>query len=868
MADLYYIEEDYYSPSLGYFVYTADASVSIQTTVTTLCSADKIKDTASNLTCAVTTLCSADKIIGAASSLTSSATLNCLTGVIRNAVISPVSLFSTSMTISVTSSRSIDCSVAVTLACGATVNRSTAVSLSTIVSLSLQADRTRGLTSSITTTVTQSTSAAVTRTASVTSSNQFTQTTAVTRIRSGSQTTTASFTQTTANSRVRFALATPSAVFTQTTVASRRRASAVSLQAQTTLVCSALNLNLITANLSTSATLSCNFRLSTLGGRAVITSAATLNATAINLVGYGWGDIRSLLHFQDNLVDSVTTTTLTGSVSSYFNGATNFGRAALDPSNILADRTTGSGITTIGTQDFTYDVKLKAAANVGYPTGLYSGILARFRDADNTDYVYQLEYEESTGTTFNLKFVQDRISTSSRTTLVTNTFTASTDSGDIPYSVLKHIKLIRKSGVLYFYVDGVVRSNTVAFTSNLGSEVYVARQMFYPSGPLLFAGKLDESCLRIGGSYSTADFTPPVTPYGPASFAYAGLNSNFTSTVTGNHRVRLGVSNLIARATVNVTAIRLIGPIISIVACQATLTAAVRKNMKSTCSAQVVATTSTINTRLRRNIVYLNSTVTVTATAKKLIGIVANLNAPFTTNVTAKRLLSGQSNMVAFNTQTTAVVKNARGTITMESKATVNCLAIKTGEVVVQSQSNAIVTASFLKTPQPRLYSFALTTTATLTVTVSKISRSPIYLNTIATVQANVTYISVNTIPLSAIFTQSANVSAGKIVIVDMQTNFTSSVVIKKTMYGVIAMSAFNTLLSVGTKVTIDPWYQLVVPPETRLRKITQETGILVVDSENRVNIIKEEIRTITVPTETGVWHIPFSPLVGTRRIQ
>jgi hypothetical protein len=52
--------------------------------------------------------------------------------------------------------------------------------------------------------------------------------------------------------------------------------------------------------------------------------------------------------------------------------------------------------------------------------------------------------------------------------------------------------------------------------------------------------------------------------------------------------------------------------------------------------------------------------------------------------------------------------------------------------------------------------------------------------------------------------------------------------------------SAFNSQLTVGEIINIDPALQLMIEPETRINKIPQETRVLSIESETRVNIIKD----------------------------
>jgi hypothetical protein len=357
-----------------------------------------------------------------------------------------------------------------------------------------------------------------------------------------------------------------------------------------------------------------------------------------------------------------------------------------------------------------------------------------------------------------------------------------------------------------------------------------------------------------------------------ASYSSSGLSwsdaTDYTECVVWIPLV--GRSAMSSRFTSNVVARRNIGPIISSMSASATVTVSAVKTARTTRTLSAQFTAVTRNTRIRRQIAYLNSQATVSPAARKIVGTASNQIARFTTSQTARKTVSGRSTITAFNTVTSVNAKNATGTIVMESRATLNCLAVKTGEVVIQSVSTATTTINFLKQPQPRLFSVAASTTATMQVTARKIARSPVYLNSTVTANIEATYIIVNTFPMSAQFTLDVDAFAGYIATSNLSViaTTTSNTLNCRIRPGVISITAFATELVVGTRVTIDPFLTLTVPPETATKRIHQETSLLAVDSENRVNIITQEQRTITVPTETSTWHLPTAKVVGLRRVK
>lgn len=114
MADLYYIESDYFTPDAGYYVYTADAG----------------------------------------SAVTSTATMTCNAGKLQSAAVTITSAFSPTLTVDVLKNHAAVLDAVSSLSATASINRSTAVALSTIGDLNAMAARTVDITQSLTSTAT------------------------------------------------------------------------------------------------------------------------------------------------------------------------------------------------------------------------------------------------------------------------------------------------------------------------------------------------------------------------------------------------------------------------------------------------------------------------------------------------------------------------------------------------------------------------------------------------------------------------------------------------------------------------------------------------------------------------------------------
>jgi hypothetical protein len=214
---------------------------------------------------------------------------------------------------------------------------------------------------------------------------------------------------------------------------------------------------------------------------------------------------------------------------------------------------------------------------------------------------------------------------------------------------------------------------------------------------------------------------------------------------------------------------------------------------------------------------------------------------------------------------TTQARADFKGQASLTSTATMSCSAIATKRAV------ASITSQFTTTTVNRRLrdnAIAASTVATLTATPRKDTGGIAQLQTTATLIGSpfTTWRGEVYMNSNAVVTVTA--IAGYIAGSNMSVTATMSVSATRTRSTTAAFTAFNTQLTIGTKLTLDPYYQLVVARELSVKKIRQETAILTLDAENRLNTVQLEDRTLRVPRETSTWHIPYSPQVGTRRVK
>lgn len=182
MADLYYIDEDYYNPSLGYFVYTADAAAAPSSNFTLGCDATVVvavteaaadlttavtvsaiatvgKETSASLTSSATATATATVGKETSVSITSSATASTTATRIQEGTASFTSAFAPSLTVEVFKNSFAVLDSPAVLTVTPSVNRSITQALDNIATLNAMAARTRDLASALDSTSTLTTSA-------------------------------------------------------------------------------------------------------------------------------------------------------------------------------------------------------------------------------------------------------------------------------------------------------------------------------------------------------------------------------------------------------------------------------------------------------------------------------------------------------------------------------------------------------------------------------------------------------------------------------------------------------------------------------------------------------------------------------------
>jgi hypothetical protein len=320
----------------------------------------------------------------------------------------------------------------------------------------------------------------------------------------------------------------------------------------------------------------------------------------------------------------------------------------------------------------------------------------------------------------------------------------------------------------------------------------------------------------------------------------ATLASTFTSFVNAGKNVEIG-SDLTAQSTISVNAVK-------VSRAQADLT--------------VVTAQSTANDRRRNTEVTAATTVSASITAVKTTGVVVNAESAVSQTVTGFRIQQGESAITALYSQLTVAFQNASGTVLLESVTQMQITAEKNAVGVIEiagafTQStdtadaktvrvSSAIAAEFTQVTeglriQPAGADFTAQFTQTANTDVSKITRVSADVNTT---------VSMTTVGLRLRDGIALQASLGTLSCdIDRLRQFNSN--LSAVIYDFTAsptfiirvtadFTAFNSQLTVGEIINIDPFLQLKIEPETRINKIPQESRVFIIESETRVNIIKD----------------------------
>ena len=533
-----------------------------------------------------------------------------------------------------------------------------------------------------------------------------------------------------------------------------------------------------------------------------------------------------------------------------------------------------------GTDNFTIDWYWRPYADFKHTEtqNQFKSILRIFND--NNQSPIHLEYRNPASGTTSLQF---RLNNTTVILPPVANRGPTPGSGREPYvSVDWHHCALQRSGSnlqLWFQGSNVLTltgfTNTVNNKSSWGITEGTAVRTFQ---------QIDELRIYDSAEYSTT-FTPPSSAYDVEieffieKNGYAVLDSRtefsvsaliiflgqasaqvLTAISADVRRIRQGVINLSSTVTTAINAGKNV-EIASNLASQSTISVNAVKVTETVADLTVVTAQSTQADRLRTTAVALATTATATITPVKTTGVVVNAESAVSQSATGFRIQQGESSISALYSQLSVAFQNATGTVLLETVTTMQITAEKNAVGVIalaaeftQSTDSAdaktvrtssAIAAEFTQVSeglriQPAGANVSAQFTQTANSDLSKITRVTANVATAVAITAAAARTRSTPSTLSAV----TSIVCNNIVLRQASANLVDSFDILASPQFIIRVtatfSAFNSQLTVGEIINIDPHLQLKIEAETRINKIPQETRVFIIESETRVNIIKD----------------------------
>jgi hypothetical protein len=292
-----------------------------------------------------------------------------------------------------------------------------------------------------------------------------------------------------------------------------------------------------------------------------------------------------------------------------------------------------------------------------------------------------------------------------------------------------------------------------------------------------------------------------------------------------------------------------------------TVNAVARKITDINSAVNVQATVTATPLVVRLVAVSASSVASAQITAVKTIGIVSSVVVNTAISTTGRGIFEGQPQLAAIASNLTVAAKNATGTVLLETVSQMQVIAEKNAVGVIQLagaftqstdsadsktvRASSAIAAEFTQVTeglriQPAGANLSAAVTQTANTANSKITRVNAALVSAVTTVVTATRTRSTPSLMSAV----ASMVCNNVVLRQASANLVDSFDVLCSVQYIIRVtatfSAFNSQLTVGEIINIDPALQLMIEPETRINKIPQETRVLSIESETRVNIIKD----------------------------
>ena len=365
-------------------------------------------------------------------------------------------------------------------------------------------------------------------------------------------------------------------------------------------------------------------------------------------------------------------------------------------------------------------------------------------------------------------------------------------------------------------------------------------------------GQVTYGFIEYGEAYLNTAFTQTTTAT-RARFAQAALTANASMSAT-LLRVRISAVTVNATATQSTTAVKTTNISLALQS-TSTITANNRRTRALASDLQTTAIQTAQATKATVTQVTMNSSSTVVANNVRTRALTSNLSTNATITVNATKIARSGSAFEAFVTELAAVVKVGQGFIHFDSTAQVTAAVRVIRDQPINLASTTTVTATGYNT---QFGSAALTSQSTVTAVVDKIKRVEVAATSQFTQTTNLTATRRTGKALQATATVTAINRRIRSTTTTIQSNATLTVqnqIVKLgqanlTTRAAVLCSPWKLLIAqaylqcrgfemvAGRIVHIDTYYQIRIKPETRGLRIHEESRLLAIDSETRVNKI------------------------------
>lgn len=252
----------------------------------------------------------------------------------------------------------------------------------------------------------------------------------------------------------------------------------------------------------------------------------------------------------------------------------------------------------------------------------------------------------------------------------------------------------------------------------------------------------------------------------------------------------------------------------------------------------------------------LSAQFAVNITAIKQVAAAAAVSAEFTTSITINAFTGILADFSSQATLTAGVVRIHPGSAALACTAALTAITGYERQFASLEMSAATLTCEVTAILAVQ-FAAALTSTSALTTSITVLTGIGSTMETAVTLTADVTVKPPirATADLTVISTLSAvigsieqfavlQMSAAVISVtairvrttaIAVNSSFSQNTNINKIVGFSINLSAFNTVLTLGDVINLDPYYQITVPQETRKEPVTAENRIYLIDAESRI---------------------------------